>query len=122
MRLCTQIAAAHGLTADVDFNGEYPVTVNDPEHADFALEVAADLFGAERRAHCPDPSWARRTSPGCWMRCRARSCSSAHAPSDDPLTAPTNHSALARFDDTVLPDAALLLAELARQRLARLIP
>ena len=32
---------------------------------------------------------------------------------DDPATAPTNHSARARFDESVLPDAALLLAELA---------
>ena len=30
VRLCTQIAAAHGLQADVSFTGEYPVTVNDP--------------------------------------------------------------------------------------------
>ena len=36
---------------------------------------------------------------------------------DDPEHAPTNHSALARFDESVLPDAALLLAELARRRL-----
>ena len=36
---------------------------------------------------------------------------------DDPASAPTNHSALARFDESVLPDAALLLADLARRRL-----
>ena len=46
MRLCTQLAAAYGLTAEVAFNSEYPVTVNDPEQAAFALEVAAELFGA----------------------------------------------------------------------------
>ena len=39
---------------------------------------------------------------------------------DDPATAPTNHSAHARFDESVLPDAALLLAELARRRLQML--
>ena len=35
---------------------------------------------------------------------------------DDPLTAPTNHSALARFSEAVLPDAALMLAALAGPR------
>jgi hypothetical protein len=39
---------------------------------------------------------------------------------DDPETAPTNHSALARFDDKVLPDGAALLAELAVRKLTAL--
>jgi hippurate hydrolase len=38
----------------------------------------------------------------------------------DPATAPTNHSARARFDDSLLPDAARLLAELAWRRLTEL--
>ena len=37
----------------------------------------------------------------------------------DPLTAPTNHSAHAVFDDAVLADGAALYAELALRRLAR---
>ena len=54
MRLCTQLAAAHGLSAEVTFTGGYPVTVNDAEHADFALEVAADRVRAgPRRTRCP---------------------------------------------------------------------
>jgi hippurate hydrolase len=36
---------------------------------------------------------------------------------DDPDTAPNNHSPLATFDDAVLPDGAALLAELAVRRL-----
>jgi hippurate hydrolase len=40
-------------------------------------------------------------------------------PELDPATAPANHSPLARFDDGILPDAALLLAELALRRLSR---
>ena len=34
----------------------------------------------------------------------------------DPLTADDNHSPRADFDDSVLPDAAALLAELALRR------
>jgi amidohydrolase len=120
VRLCTQIAAAHGLQADVSFTGEYPVTVNDPDHADFALEVAAEVFGQDRARSLPDPimgsedfSRVLAEVPGAFVFLGA--CAG-----DDPATAPTNHSALARFDESVLPDAALLLAELARRRLHRI--
>jgi len=120
VRLCTQIAAAYGLTADAAFAGEYPVTVNDPDHAQFALDVAADLFGAERAHLLKDPmmgsedfSRVLAEVPGAFIFLGA--CAG-----DDPLTAPTNHSALARFSESVLPDAALLLAELAVRGLRRL--
>ena len=53
-RLCRQIAAAHGLTADVAFTGEYPVTVNDPD----ARRVRAGrsrpiCSGRNGRSGCP---------------------------------------------------------------------
>jgi hippurate hydrolase len=119
-RLCTQLAAAHGLTADVTFTGEYPVTVNDAEHADFALEVAAAEFGPNRAVRLPDPimgsedfSRVLAEVPGAFVFLGA-------VAGDDPATAPTNHSPQARFDESVLPDAARLLAELAWQRLERL--
>jgi amidohydrolase len=117
VRLCSQIAAAHGLQADLSFTGEYPVTVNDPDHASFALAVAGDVFGPDRTLTLPDPmmgsedfSRVLAEVPGAFVFLGA-------CVGDDPTTAPTNHSALARFDESVLPDAAVLLAELARRRL-----
>jgi hippurate hydrolase len=114
------MAAAYGMTADVSFDGEYPVTVNDAEQAGFALEVAADLFGAERAQLLRDPvmgsedfSRVLEEVPGAYVFLGA-------CVGDDPLTAPSNHSALARFSETVLPDAALLLASLAVRSLQRL--
>ena len=41
-------------------------------------------------------------------------------PDRDPETAPTNHSALALFDDAALAEGTALYAELALRRLARL--
>jgi hippurate hydrolase len=41
-------------------------------------------------------------------------------PAGDFDAAPDNHSPRARFDDSVLPDAAALLAELALRRLDQL--
>jgi hippurate hydrolase len=38
-------------------------------------------------------------------------------PDRDPETAPTNHSAIAMFDDSVLADGTALYAELALRRL-----
>jgi hypothetical protein len=50
--------------------------------------------------------------PGVYLNLSA--CASA-----DPDTAADNHSPLANFDDSILPDGAALLAELAVRRLAR---
>ncbi len=54
-RVCRGVAAAHGVEVDVRYETEYPVTVNDDAKVDFALEVAADLFGAELDAAHADP-------------------------------------------------------------------
>jgi amidohydrolase len=117
VRLCTQIAAAHGLTAETSLGSQYPVTVNDAAHATFTLDVAADVFGSDRAMLLPDPimgsedfSRVLAEVPGAYVFLGA-------CVGDDPATAPTNHSAIAQFDESVLPDAALLLAELAWRRL-----
>jgi amidohydrolase len=117
VRLCTQIAAAHGLAVEASLGSQYPVTANDPAQAEFALEVAADIFGSDRAMLLPDPimgsedfSRVLAEVPGAYVFLGA--CAG-----DDPATAPTNHSALARFEESVLPDAALLLAEIAWRRL-----
>lgn len=119
IRLCTGIAAAHGLTAEVSFTDEYPVTVNDDAEFEFAAATVTDLFGAERFQAMPNPmsgsedfSRILNEVPGAYLFLGA----STH---NDVTTAPTNHSPLATFDDSVLPDAAALLAELAVRRLAR---
>jgi hippurate hydrolase len=104
----------------MSFDGEYPVTVNDPDHADFTLAVAAELFGPDRTMLLPDPimgsedfSRVLAEVPGAFVFLGA-------GVGDDPDTAPTNHSSRAEFDEAVLPDAARLLAELAWRRLAAL--
>ena len=68
----------------------------------------------------PDPeaggedfAYVQHEVPGCYVYISA--CPDAA----DPATAPDNHSARAHFDDSVLPDCAALLAELAVRRLSR---
>jgi amidohydrolase len=119
-RLIGDIARAHGLTAEADYSAEYPVTVNDAAEARFATETIAAVFGAERgqTAEFPitgaeDFSFVLEQVPGAFVMLGA--C----PPGEDPETAPSNHSAVAVFDDAALADGTALYAELALRRLAR---
>jgi hippurate hydrolase len=96
------------------------VTINDAAEAAFAAEVIAGTFGPERAelAEFPitgaeDFSFVLEQVPGAFVFLGA--C----PPGTDPLTAPTNHSAYAVFDDAALADGTALYAELALRRLAR---
>jgi hippurate hydrolase len=112
------IAAAHGLTAEAQYVEGYPVTVNDAAEADFAADTVRDLFGEDRFGwmQVPEPgaedmSFVLERVPGAYLNVGA--C----PPELDYRTAPLNHAAEARYDDTVVPDGARLLAELAWRRL-----
>ncbi|MGH3488711.1 MAG: M20 metallopeptidase family protein [Actinopolymorphaceae bacterium] len=119
VRLCEDIAAAHGLRAEVRFAREYPPTVNHAAEHAFATETIRKVFGEERFDDLRDPlagsedfSRVLERIPGAYVflgACRG----------DDPDSAPANHSPRAAFDDSVLADGATLLAELAVRRLAR---
>lgn len=118
-RLCQGIAQAHGLRAEVDYQTLYPVTVNDVAMTDFFGATAADLFGEPAAMIMPNPhtgsedfSRVLAEIPG------AMAFLGATAPGADPDTAPFNHSALAVFDEAVLPAGAALYARLALDRLA----
>jgi len=116
--LCRQVAAAHGLTAEADYFDEYPLTVNDADHAEFAAGVAREVFGEERfqplanpHAGAEDFSRVLEAVPGCYVFLGAH-------PGDD-ADVPGNHSPRAVFVDDVMPDGVLLHAELAIRALER---
>ena len=118
-RLLDGIAGAHGLRAEIEWTPGYPVTVNDAEEYQFARDTLVDLFGEERydeEAHADpgteDFSYVLERVPGAYVSVSA-------CPAEDPLTAPDNHSARAVFDDSVLPDCAAFLAEVATRRLSK---
>jgi amidohydrolase len=118
-RLLEGLASAHGLRAEVDWVPGYPPTVNDPAEYAFARETLIDLFGIKRYQEEPfadagteDFSYVLERIPGAYVSISA--CAAA-----DPATAADNHSARAVFDESVLPDCAAYLAEVAIRRLAR---
>ena len=117
--LCEKIGEAYSLEVDAVVMGQYPVTVNNPEHAQYVADSAIELFGAESYtpmefpiAGAEDFSRVLLEVPGSYMFLGA--CTS-----DDYATAPSNHSALATFDDSVLCKGVEMHAELAIRALAR---
>ena len=48
------VAAAHGVEAEVEFGVGYPVTVNDPGYTAFVRSVARQALGED---HVSEPPW-----------------------------------------------------------------
>jgi len=49
------LASAHGATAEISIVRGYPVTINDPDAAAFALDTASALFGPKLALEMPTP-------------------------------------------------------------------
>ena len=121
VRLVESIGQAYGLTVEAEYLDCYPVTVNDADEAEFARSTAADLFGADRAVTPAQPltgaedfSYVLKEVPGAFVNLGA--CPAG----TDPLTASSNHSAGATFDDAVIADGITLYAELALRRLTQI--
>ncbi|WP_299447289.1 M20 family metallopeptidase [uncultured Phycicoccus sp.] len=114
------VAAAHGLSAEVTIAHGYPVTVNDDDEFAVARGVVVDLFGEQRWADMVNPeagsedmSFVLEQVPGAYLNVSA--C--VHA---DHTLAADNHSPRAAFDDSVVPDVAAAMAEMALRRTRQL--
>ncbi|MEU9129522.1 M20 family metallopeptidase [Kitasatospora sp. NPDC048540] len=116
-RVVRGIAEAHGLTVEVEYRHDYPVTANHAAEAAFVADTARELLGAERYTDLPQPlagsedfSFVLNRVPGAYFFLGAT------LPGRTPDTAPYNHSPEAAFDEEVLADGAALLAALALRR------
>ncbi|QFY10041.1 amidohydrolase [Nonomuraea phyllanthi] len=117
--LAQGIATAHGCRAETEFEVVYPVTVNDTERAESALNTLTETFGAERVLRLESPvmasedfSFVLDEVPGAFVFLGA---TPSHV---DPARAEMNHSPRALFDDGVLADQAAALAALALRHVA----
>ncbi|QDQ99068.1 amidohydrolase [Tomitella fengzijianii] len=115
------VAAAHGCTAEVDFDLGYPVTLNDPAETEAAVADLTDLVGAESIVTMPYPAMGSEDFskvlervPGTYLFLGAR-------PDELPESArgEVNHSPRIVFDDAVLDTQAAALAWLAVRALQR---
>jgi amidohydrolase len=110
-RLVDSVASAFGATASLNYQRTYPATINSPEHAQFAADVAADLVGDERvvRELAPsmgaeDFSFMLQVKPGAYLRLGQGGGAFLHNTRYD-------------FNDEVLPLGAALLAGLVERSL-----
>ena len=118
-RVATNVAAAHQMSAEVDIQIGYPVTVNDATYAGFAGDVAAQLLGEGAVVPMNDPvmgaedfSYVLERVPG------ALAFLGACPPTLDPDTAPANHSNRVVFDESAMVNGVATYAAVALQHLA----
>ncbi len=116
--LVAGIAGAYGLETEIEFKIITVPLQNDAASVELAEKVALEMFGPERFEILESPiggaedfASVLREVPGAFVFVGA--C----PPELDPETAPNNHSNLALFDDSVLPDASAYLAALAFAKL-----
>jgi hippurate hydrolase len=116
--LIQSIAAGFGVRAEVEFGPATRVLMNHPEAVKNVEEVAKELVGENGYLAMEKPiaggeDYASIVAevPGAFIFVGA--C----PPEVDHTSAPTNHSARARFDDSVLPLCSALLASLALKHL-----
>jgi hippurate hydrolase len=116
--LVRQIATAHGLSADAEYEDGYPITVNDAAEHGRAEQTIGELLGQHRFEAAANPltgsedfSYVLQQVPGAFIMVGA--CPAGI----EPDTAPYNHSAEAVFDDAIVADGTALYAALALRRL-----
>jgi len=116
--MATDIAHAHGVRLDAEPGPELGPTVSDSDDAELVCRTVTDLFGPARSRAPSQPemiaedfSLFLEQTGGAFVLVGAAIDSGSEAPT-------TNHSPAVRFDDSVVPDIARLLAELAVSRLA----
>ena len=117
-KLITSIAEGFGVKATIEFSEPTKVLINDDESVERVSKIAKELVGSAGYLAMENPiaggeDFASIVDliPGAFVFLGA-------CPKDmDHTTAPTNHSAKAVFDDSVIPLGAALLASLASSHL-----
>lgn len=114
--LVRSLAAGSGVEVEAEPGARFPPTRSDARESERVREVVTELFGADRFRELAQPemiaedfSHVLDATGGAFVFVGARGAVE-HPES--------NHSPRARFDDSVIADAARMLAALAERRLA----
>ncbi|CAN5683728.1 M20 aminoacylase family protein [soil metagenome] len=109
--LCSAIALGMGATASVQYERIYPATINTPDEAQFAGDVAEALVGAEHLVRDMEPSMGAedfsfmlQSRPGAYLRIGQGGEGSCFL-----------HNSRYDFNDDILPLGSALHASLAEQ-------
>lgn len=117
-RVAEGVAAAHDAQVAVEFFDGYPVTVNNPGSAEFALDVAREVVGDKATVTFPNPimgaedfSYVLNRIPGAMMFLGG-------TPLDrDPATAPPNHSNRVTFEEAAMVNGIAVYSAMALRHL-----
>ena len=118
-RVAEGVAAAHDCGCDVEVIFGYPVTSNDDRFADWALDLAGDVAGADHVVKLPHPvmgaedfSYVLQNLPGAMMFLGGT------PQGENPATAAPNHSNRVMFDEPAMATGTALYAAAALRHLA----
>ena len=118
-RVAEGIASAHGADVTVEIIAGYPVTSNSESFADFTIDVATEMLGADKVVRMPNPimgaedfSYVLQRVPGSMMFLGATS------PDRDLTTAAPNHSNRVMFDEEAMTDGIAIYAGMALRHLS----
>ncbi len=117
-RVSTNVAAAHGATAEFDVKWGYPLTVNDAGVVDSVIQLASDMLGDDGVVRMPNPimgaedwSYVLQKVPG------AMAFLGACPPEFETGKAPNNHSNIVVFDEGCMHKGVALYAAFALSQL-----
>ncbi len=117
-RVAEGIAAAHDAQVTIDFHDGYPVTVNNPGSADFALDVAKEIVGADATVRFPNPimgaedfSYVLNRLPGAMMFLGGTPIEK------NPATAAPNHSNRVVFEEDAMVNGIAVYGAMALRHL-----
>jgi amidohydrolase len=119
-RVAEGVASAHGVEIAVDIIRGYPVTSNSDAFAEFTIDVATGLIGADKVVRLPHPvmgaedfSYVLHEIPGTMMFLGG-------TPLDrNPATAAPNHSNRVVFDEDAMQTGIALYSAMALEHLGR---
>ena len=114
-RIAQGVAAGLGAQAKIDFRPTFAPLVNDPQEADFAADVCADIVGAENVRR--DPALIMASEDFSFMLNEVRGCY-INIGNGDGQGACEVHNPSYDFNDRALPYGASFFARIVEKRLA----
>ena len=118
-RVAEGVAAAHDAQVAIDYHDGYPVTSNNPGSADFALDVAKELIGAETTVRLPNPVMGAEDFSYVLNRLPGAMLFLGGTPLDQNVaTAAPNHSNRVVFDEEAMVTGIAMYGAMALRHLA----
>ncbi len=116
VRIATNVAAAHGCTAEVSIEPGYPVTINDARAIDLVRDCAQTLGGADGWAEMPAPMMGAEDFSYVLQRNAGAMAFIGAAPAgSDPATNPPLHNTRMTIDEGVMARGVAMHCTLAQR-------